>query len=71
MVLTCCVLHNIFEENGDYFVKSFQTAVNMQPPVHGLSEIGRQEVNEVQASLMDYFNAQENWRIPKINVQMT
>lgn len=41
MVLTCCVLHNICEENGDQISEDLADMhENMQRPVHALPDHG-------------------------------
>lgn len=60
MVLTCCVLHNICEENGDRISEDLADMhENMQPPVHALPDHGQQEGADVRAALMRYFNAED------------
>lgn len=60
MVLTCSVLHNICEECGEHFSEDLSVIhVNVQPPVQALTEHGRPEGTDVQATLLDYFSRQE------------
>ncbi|XP_051996795.1 uncharacterized protein zgc:113227 isoform X1 [Xyrauchen texanus] len=60
MVMTCCVLHNICEENGDDFSEDLPAMyVNMQPPIQALSEHGQPEGTDVRSALLDYFNRQK------------
>ncbi|KAL2092906.1 hypothetical protein ACEWY4_012704 [Coilia grayii] len=60
MVLTCCVLHNMCEDNGDRCPEDIvDTLTHMQPPLTALPERGQQEGADVRAALMRHFNANE------------
>ncbi|XP_062409995.1 uncharacterized protein zgc:113227 [Sardina pilchardus] len=56
MVLTCCVLHNMCEKNGDRCPEDISDIhSNMQPPLRALPDRGQQEGADVRAALMRYF----------------
>ncbi|XP_047221207.1 protein ANTAGONIST OF LIKE HETEROCHROMATIN PROTEIN 1 isoform X1 [Girardinichthys multiradiatus] len=58
MVMTCSVLHNICEANGDQYIDDdTETHVNVQPPVRVLQEGQQLEGTDVRAALLDYFNS--------------
>lgn len=61
MAMTCCVLHNICEENGDEFGEDVQEEQeNVQPPAQALAEDGETDGGgDVRTALVDFINEQE------------
>ena len=59
MTLTCCVFHNICEENGDNFIEENDRQFNIQPPGQVLPEHGELEGADIRAAIMTYFNRRE------------
>lgn len=57
MALTCCVLHNICEKNGDKFKEDHPDRhVNFQPPAQEFPEHGSQGGADIRDALMEYFS---------------